>query len=297
MPIISTGKVEGFGGTVSATLTPEQEHMLNTAYGMAKRTEIQNHEQPFTEAQADKLAAIDERFRGIYDDLNDAESNIENPVLGWYYLSNDTRTLWRYDGSDWKDTDIDSAGDMLTMVYDPHGVQADMFDRTNHVGTVPSADVQNLDANYAKIQTLEAKIAQLESYLDKVPLNIHLSLLVTENRDYTVYEDEHWKIVATSISSSQSVRFRLFPKTVRCSVRRVMFHGTNGKTIEQMSNVDVGNYSTFFSASHSNINSYIITQGTTIAGHIGGSKELINVRYDVSRNDSNEVYVMFTISL
>lgn len=135
-----------------AAITPYQSQSITD--NSAKRHEhtnkavLDNTTASFTSSEKNKLANLSERFRGVFADLEAANTAVPSPSGGMYFANSQTATLWNYNGSTglWEDTGTNTAGDMLASTYDPQNIGQDVFERSNHSGTQPISTIADLSS-------------------------------------------------------------------------------------------------------------------------------------------------------
>lgn len=104
---------------------------------------IPDGQAPFTEARAQKLDNLTDRFKGVYANSTERDASVTTPAQGDYVKQNDTGTIWFYGDDGWIDSNDTSTGNMVDAVYDPQGIADDVFDRANHTGKIGLSDIES----------------------------------------------------------------------------------------------------------------------------------------------------------
>lgn len=160
----------------------------------------------FTDALLTKLQNISDRFKGRYTTAADLSTAHPTATSGDYaYVADADPSIWIWDAgtSAWADTGASSTGDMLASIYDPTGIGLDAFNRVNHYGDVPKANVTGLTTDLTNLQTAinnnTASITTLDTRLTTAETGI------SSNNTYITNVDNRLQTVEGTMVKSVSV--------------------------------------------------------------------------------------------
>lgn len=149
-----------------------------------------------------RVTSIDKNVQNILGTKTIDETNIGNGKVISYNLTNDNLEY----------TDISDRGDMFKTVYDPTNINANAFDRANHIGTQTIStvsDLQNsLDGKVAKVTSTDNAIVKFDGEVGEIQDS---TILINDNGSMEVTFNDPVGVNAvfknTDLTSAQTVSF------------------------------------------------------------------------------------------
>lgn len=147
---------QGLWGIIRGAINENFTALFDSSHNHDNKDVLDATEEPFTTKERNKLASVNNRFRGLYDDAEAAALDNPSPEIGWWFINAETHTLWGvYDFNDgWVDTGVLSAGDMLSSMYDPYEVGKEVYLRNNHRGF---QEISTITGLRDELDTLDGK--------------------------------------------------------------------------------------------------------------------------------------------